>query len=87
MAALLLVSVVVLASVLGVTIKKNKVTAQAKTEANQNVCLTSACIQASAQIGAAINQSADPCDDFYKFSCGSWLNDNIVPSGIPENIH
>ena len=45
------------------------------------MCLTPGCIQLSAQIAAAINQSADPCQDFYQFSCGGWVKDNITPVG------
>ncbi len=28
---------------------------------------------------AAIDKSADPCVDFYQYSCGQWLKDNPVP--------
>lgn len=48
---------------------------------SSDVCLTPGCIQLSAQIAAAINQSADPCQDFYQFSCGGWVKDNIIPVG------
>ena len=29
---------------------------------------------------AALDRSVDPCQDFYRFSCGAWLKDNPVPS-------
>ena len=27
----------------------------------------------------AIDETVDPCDDFYKFSCGNWEKKNVIP--------
>src|SRR5580698_4087340 len=27
----------------------------------------------------AIDRAADPCQDFYQYSCGSWLKNNPIP--------
>lgn len=43
-----------------------------------NVCLTTECVRASADILDFINPNVDPCDDFYEFSCGTFLNDTFL---------
>lgn len=35
-----------------------------------------------------MNFSVDPCEDFYKFSCGNFLEKNaLIPSGVLERLH
>ncbi|XP_019757619.2 membrane metallo-endopeptidase-like 1 [Dendroctonus ponderosae] len=41
-------------------------------------CQTVECIQAANHILSYINQTADPCDDFYKFTCGKFHEGNIA---------
>ncbi|CAH1113439.1 unnamed protein product [Psylliodes chrysocephalus] len=41
-------------------------------------CTTSQCVRTAAEIRKYIDTRTDPCDDFYRFSCGSFLqNTNI----------
>ncbi|XP_036801512.1 phosphate-regulating neutral endopeptidase PHEX isoform X3 [Oncorhynchus mykiss] len=48
--------------------------------ANQDVfCLTPECIEAAGSILSKMDRAVSPCDDFYGFSCGSWLRDNPIP--------
>lgn len=30
-------------------------------------------------VTALIDESADPCEDFYQYSCGTWVKDTIIP--------
>ena len=43
-------------------------------------CLTPECVKLAASVLAAIDQTADPCTDFYKFSCGNWIRNTIIPT-------
>lgn len=48
---------------------------QLKTE----VCLTPDCLRASAQLQGNLDSETWPCDNFWKYSCGGWLQDNPIP--------
>lgn len=42
------------------------------------MCLLSFCLVAGS-ILSKMDKSVNPCDDFYTFSCGGWLNENPIP--------
>lgn len=45
----------------------------------QDVCLTAACARAAANVLNSVDFSVNPCDNFYEFACGRWMQRNIVP--------
>lgn len=45
----------------------------------EEVCLRPECIITSARILSSMDASADPCTDFYQFTCGNWMNENVIP--------
>ncbi|XP_067401393.1 phosphate-regulating neutral endopeptidase PHEX [Emydura macquarii macquarii] len=45
----------------------------------QQYCLTSECIEAAASILSKINQSVDPCENFFRFACDGWRSNNPIP--------
>ena len=51
------------------------------TDSGPEICLTQGCIQLAAQMIAAMNQSVDPCENFYEFTCGNWEQRNWIPPG------
>lgn len=44
-------------------------------------CLEEPCIHAASSILKSIDQSINPCDDFYAFSCNQWIKHNPIPDG------
>lgn len=44
-----------------------------------DTCTSPACIRAAARLLARLDPSTDPCTDFYKFSCGRFLETYSVP--------
>lgn len=44
-------------------------------------CLSSQCVSLSAAVLASLNESVEPCQDFYKFACGGWESTNVIPEG------
>lgn len=42
-------------------------------------CKTSGCIKAAAQMASFLDESVDPCENFYRFASGNYLNSTIIP--------
>merc|ERR1711892_8313 len=47
----------------------------------EDVCLTPECAVAAAGIIQTMDITADPCDDFFRFACGGWMDSNEIPDG------
>ncbi|XP_067658960.1 neprilysin-1-like [Haliotis asinina] len=43
------------------------------------MCLTKECIQHVNQVLTRLNRSADPCEDFFEYSCGGWVRSHTIP--------
>ncbi|KAG8919503.1 hypothetical protein FRC02_001598 [Tulasnella sp. 418] len=48
--------------------------------AHEKPCLAADCIKLSASILASIDESEDPCEDFYQYANGGWLKENPLPA-------
>ncbi|XP_046376734.1 neprilysin-1-like [Haliotis rufescens] len=49
------------------------------------VCLTPDCVATSGRLLGRMNLNADPCDNFYEFACGSWMEKNIIAEDKSAN--
>ncbi|XP_036602072.1 phosphate-regulating neutral endopeptidase PHEX [Trichosurus vulpecula] len=53
-------------------------------QTKQKYCLTPECIEVAAAILSKINQSVDPCENFFQFACDGWIKDNPIPEDMPS---
>lgn len=47
----------------------------------EDVCLTPECAVAAGTIIQAMDTTADPCEDFFRFACGGWIDSSTIPDG------
>lgn len=57
---------------------KKGVSVKSKTQ-NDDICLTPGCVHAASKMLDQMDQNVEPCDDFYNFACGSFVEDTIIP--------
>ena len=44
-----------------------------------SICLSEECIESSYVLLRNMDLSIDPCQDFYRFSCGNYIKKSIIP--------
>lgn len=45
----------------------------------ENICLTPGCVHAASKMLEQMDQDVEPCDDFYSFACGQFVEETIIP--------
>lgn len=46
---------------------------------NDDVCVTPVCLSESESVLAKLDETVLPCEDFYRFACGNFLNETKIP--------
>lgn len=43
------------------------------------ICEERDCIYAASEVLSKMDENVDPCDDFYRFTCGNYIDKTIIP--------
>lgn len=46
---------------------------------NDKLCLTAECIHTASAVLSRMKPEIEPCDDFYQFACGTYLDETQIP--------
>ena len=47
---------------------------------NDDVCMSTDCVEAAARLSSYMDSNVSPCEDFYQYSCGGWEKTHSIPS-------
>ncbi|KAJ3011034.1 Endothelin-converting enzyme 1 [Thoreauomyces humboldtii] len=47
-------------------------------------CNTRECVMVASALLAKMNQTVDPCDNFFEYACGGWKAANPIPASLPS---
>ena len=47
-----------------------------------NVCQTKGCVDVASMVMSSMDDTVNPCTDFYKYACGGWEKDTPIPPGF-----
>lgn len=44
-----------------------------------DICTTPGCVHAASKMLEQMDQDIEPCDDFYSFACGTYVEETVIP--------
>ncbi|CAF0915198.1 unnamed protein product [Adineta ricciae] len=47
--------------------------------ASDDLCVTPYCVKAANYLIESLDETVEPCEDFYNFVCGTWIKNNRIP--------
>ncbi|CAB3369730.1 Hypothetical predicted protein [Cloeon dipterum] len=50
---------------------------------NHTTCETAECFDSAARIRLSMDATVNPCENFYQFACGGWIEKNPIPKRLP----
>ena len=46
---------------------------------DKQFCFTEGCVKAAADLMEKMDKTANPCEDFYQFACGGYMDKTVIP--------
>ena len=59
--------------------EQNSVNPSRQAAPGSKMCLTPGCVVAASELINSMDQTADPCTDFYQFACGGFVAETVIP--------
>ena len=63
----------------GKQVEQNSVNPLRQAAPGSKMCLTPGCVVAASELINSMDQTADPCTDFYQFACGGFVAETVIP--------
>ncbi|CAF2933114.1 unnamed protein product [Rotaria sp. Silwood2] len=75
----ILVGIFAISTAVSTVILAMKDSKKTGTIANHELCVTPYCVKAANYLIESIDETVEPCEDFYHFACGTWIKKTRIP--------